>query len=42
MAPGTGPPADKEIAMGEHFWYGLGIVASFSAGAFAVVWMSAH
>lgn len=28
--------------MGEHFWYGLGIIASFSTAVFAVVWITSH
>jgi hypothetical protein len=28
--------------MGARFWYGLGIIASCSAAAFAVAWITSH
>jgi hypothetical protein len=28
--------------MGDRFWYGLSIIASFTALAFAIVWIGGH
>ncbi|MFF7946996.1 hypothetical protein [Streptomyces griseorubiginosus] len=43
MAAPAGTAAEaEENAMGERFWYGLGILASVASGVFAVVWMTTH